>query len=87
MKEIVDTAANNSIGKKKTKKMKPWIIARTIEMAEKKREARKNRQTELYKQLKKEIKSKIKEDYGLKISAKRSKNLIETTNQSYFLKR
>ena len=34
-------------------------------MAEKKREARKNGQTELYKQLKKEIKSKIKEDKRL----------------------
>ena len=62
----------------------------TIEMAEKKRVARKNGQTELYKPLKKEIKSKIIEDikdYGLKMSAKRSKNLTETTNQSYSLKR
>ena len=57
MKEIVHSAANNSPCKKKTKKTKPWISARTIEMAEKKREARKNGQTELYKQLKKEIKS------------------------------
>ena len=43
MKEIVHTAANNSLGKKKTKKTKPWISARTIEMAEKKRKARKIR--------------------------------------------
>ena len=71
------------------KEKKPLISARTIEIAEKKREARKNRQTELNNQLKKEIKSKIKKtkDYGLKMSAKRSTNLSETTNQSYFLKR
>ena len=37
MKEIVHTAENSSLGKKKTKKTKPWISARTIEMAEKKR--------------------------------------------------
>ena len=43
MKEIVHTAANNSLGKKKTKKTKSWISARTREMAEKKREARKKR--------------------------------------------
>ena len=30
MKEIVHTAKNNSLGKKKTKKTKPWISARTI---------------------------------------------------------
>ena len=43
MKEIVHTAANNSLGKKKTKKTKPLISARTIEIVEKKREARKKR--------------------------------------------
>ena len=41
IKENVHTAANNSLGKKKIEKTKPWISARTIEMAEKE-EARKN---------------------------------------------
>ena len=81
MKEIV--------GKKKTKKTKPWISARTIEMAEKKRGARKNGETELYKQLKKEIKSNIREDKRLWLEDQRLKikNWTETTSQSYFLKR
>ena len=86
MEEIVHTAANNSLGKKKTKKTKLWISARTIEMAEKKREARKNGQTELYKQLKKEIKSEIKEDKILWLENECEKiQELDRNNQSKLL--
>ena len=45
MKEIVHTAANKSLGKKKTKKMKPWISARIIEMAEKRSKKKRTNKT------------------------------------------
>ncbi|GFN89469.1 endonuclease-reverse transcriptase [Plakobranchus ocellatus] len=62
MKNIWTEAAENTLGKKKSMKKKPWISTETIELANEKRKARKNNEKVKYIRLRNEIKYKIRND-------------------------
>ena len=73
IKKVFNETANKVLGVKKTKKAKPWISESTIQMADAKRKARKEQNDVEYKKLKKDIKTKIKEDKETWLSTECSK--------------
>ena len=62
IKDIYLSAADEILGKKKSKKTKPWISKESIEMSEKKREARIANDRVEYVRLRSEIQKKIRAD-------------------------
>ena len=62
MKTNFQETAEKILGRQKLKKAKPWISQETIDMADAKRAARKKKDQTEYKNLKTDIKRKLKED-------------------------
>ena len=62
IKLIYKETAEKILGKQKSKKAKPWISQETIDMADRKKTARKKKDTSEYDKLKREIKTQLKED-------------------------
>ena len=62
MKKVYSEAAESTLGRKKSKKPKPFISKEVIDLAKQKSDARKCNRKDEYHQLKREIKSKIRRD-------------------------
>ena len=62
MKKVYSEAAESTLGRKKSKKPKPFISKEVIDLAKQKSDARKCNRKDEYHQLKREIKSKIREE-------------------------
>ncbi|GFO24854.1 reverse transcriptase [Plakobranchus ocellatus] len=87
MKNIWTEAAENTLGKKKSMKKKPWISTETIELASEKRKARKNNEKGKYIRLRNEIKYEMTNVNGWKNNAPKYKSLTPTTKQNNSLKK
>ena len=62
MRKMYSEAAESTLGRKKSKKPKPFISKEVIDLAKQKSEARKANRKDEYHRLYREIKSKIRRD-------------------------
>merc|ERR1712154_490436 len=60
--KVYKEVAESKLGKKKSKPRKPFISEEVFQLAKEKSKARKNNGPDLYKELKKEIRQKIRRD-------------------------